>query len=249
MMKYILSFLLFAGGVSQAQILTKNSQVKDKPDGSTILSLNEQQEVYSFDPEDGWFKIRKIAWVPRSSIDEEGTIQPGTELSNWEGQPVGKTIEEVKAIENRPGKERQTRDRVEVVVEGYLYKFNIDRTTIPEEEVFEFLNKDKRNQRFDIMKPLMDTFGFEEENAGDLKVMVLLEKNRTLAPDKVFRMMLIFRGESMLVAALTRDHDFPVDEAKGGTEKQMNVLYTWFVKPNPRMKAPIEEIMWTYLPL
>ena len=56
----LLSFLaLFTGYSMDAQILEEKAQFSEKARGTAIFELNSGEHIYTYEPEDGWYKARK----------------------------------------------------------------------------------------------------------------------------------------------------------------------------------------------
>ena len=63
-MRYIITALFsLCVWIGNAQLLEDDTRVLDKVQGEALFSLNAEQAIYTYDPVDGWFKIRKEIYV------------------------------------------------------------------------------------------------------------------------------------------------------------------------------------------
>ncbi|MDZ7848720.1 MAG: hypothetical protein U5L96_19410 [Owenweeksia sp.] len=57
------------------------------------------------------------------------------------------------------------------------------------------------------LEELYDTYEFEQREFDEFTVSVYREENKSLAREKDFRIIIIFRGETTPYAVITNDHD------------------------------------------
>lgn len=246
---YFLFAMLF-GILAQAQNLKKDASIKDTIDGKTIMKLKAGESLYTFSPDISWYKMRKAVWVEKANFSEsDSMLAAGTKLYNQYKEEIGELTTEVKALETGPPINRSLRKHILVIVEGYVSKYDIDRNSIPEEVLEKLLNKGKTNNRIGVLQEALDSLGFFQETLGEMTAYILLEKNRTLGPDDVFRIIIVVRGGSSVPLILTRDQPLNLNHIRESDEKHSGVRYYWFIKPMAGIKTEAEDVMYKYLPL
>ena len=252
MIRYTLTALLISLSLTGFGQLTEdeNTQVLDKERGEPIIELNAGVEVYSYEPKDGWYRVRREVFVDEELMNEDGIIPKDTELKNEDGELIGRTLADVEVVEGERVKKSRGKRPYQAIVEGYLFKTKFEDGTAPEDWVSKILENKNRTQQLEEFRELYQTYEFEERKFDEFTVRVMRENHKSIAEEKDFRLMIVFRGETTPYAVIANDHDnvsAPKVKLRGG-EDPFTILY--FYKPPARQQELIEDtILYTYLAL
>ena len=248
-MKFLLSALLSLCFIAaKAQIIEDPTQVLQKIQGDPVFSLNAGEKVYSYEPESDWFKIRKEVYIDPSSIVDEKYIASGTSLYNKEQEEIGKTLKDVKIVEGEKEKSFHGKERYHAIIEGYVFKTKFTDNSRPEDRISQLLALRNRTQQVEGFKELYDEYGFEKRDFEDLTAYVYREQNKTIKPEKDFREILLFRGESPY-AVITNDQTVKAEKIKASWEDgDYKIIY--FYKPTAAQEDLVQNtILYTFLAL
>lgn len=237
------------GQMAWSQVLKEDVQVMDKPVGKALFTLNEGQSVYSYKPEDNWYKIDKEVYVNGESIIDSQYIRPNTPLLNKDGDQIGKTLTQIKIVEGKMHTAFRGKKTFHAIIEGYLFKTKFEEGSIPEEKVSELLNMHNRNEQIEGFKKLFEDYNFEEHKYDELVAHVYRPQNNTIREDKGFRLIVIFRGESTPYAIITNGHDVNIPKVK---EEWSDGDYkvTYLYKPTDSQEKLIQDdILYTFMAL
>ncbi|MGB0176484.1 MAG: hypothetical protein ACPF9D_04915 [Owenweeksia sp.] len=250
MKKLAITLFLLMGTLLNAQILEEETKVLDEPSGEPLFKLNSELAVYTFEPENGWYKCRREAWVGLADLPDEKYLYPGTVLKNKEGVKIGEVLKEIKIKDKRKVDGFRGEDRYIVILEGYIFKTKIKNGTSPEERVTELLAIKNRTQQYAGFEELFTLYDFEEREFEDLTAHVMREKHKTAQEEKDFRMIIIFRGETSVYAVITNDHgNVTAPKIKEESDDPpFHVIYLY--KPPASQKDLVENtILYTFLGL
>lgn len=249
-MKTLFSLLLIVSSLFvSAQLIEDKVKVLDAERGNPLFELESEVPVYSYQPEGGWYKVRKEAYVKPGQLADEKYLAPETELRNKDGELIGKTLEEVKVVEARQEKSFRGDADYRVILEGYLFKTAFADGSSPEEQVSQLLEIKNRTEQQEGFRGLFDLYEFEEREFEDLTVYAMREQGKTLAEEKDFRLIMIFRGQTPY-AVISNDHDnISAPKVKQEwSQEPFRILY--FYKPTSSQAALIQDqILYTYLAL
>lgn len=233
---------------TNAQLIEDDAKVLDKEQGTPIFVLNAGEDVFTYEPENGWYKLRKLVVVNLNQVEGK-LLNPGVTLRNRKGDSIGYTLSEIKVKELEKIEKFRGEDQYMVILEGYLFKTKFKDNSIPEEAITELLKiKNRTQQREEIME-LLKMYKVEERKFDDLVTYTIREENKTIKSEKDFRLILIYRGETMLYGVLTNAHTVDVPKIKAEWEDgDFKVVYLY--KPSAAQKELIEnKILYTYLAL
>lgn len=243
----LISLLLCS--ILNAQIIEDETAVLDKPNGEPLFKLNAGLGVYSYDPEEGWFKIRREAWVMPSDLPDEKYLYPGTVLKDEDGKKIGEVLKEVKIRDKRKLEGYRGDNRVIVVLEGYVFKTKIKDGSLPEERINELLAEKSRPVQTAGFQELFELYDFEEKDFDEFTAYAMREEHKTAATEQDFRVIIIFRGETSVFAVITNDHQITAPKIKDEyDDPPFHILYLY--KPSSAQKDLIENtILYTFLSL
>jgi len=251
MIRYTITALIALMAFSLKAQLTEedNTHVLDKERGAPIFELKAGVEVYSFEPEEGWYRIRREVFVDAGVVDKDGIIAKDTELLNADDEVIGRTITEVKVVEGKQINKARGKRAYQAIIEGYLFKTKLADGTAPEDWVSRILENKNRTQQVEEFNELYETYEFEERKFDEFTVRVMRENHKNIAKEKDFRLIIVFRGETPY-GIITNDHN-NVSASKvklRGEEDSFTILY--FYKPPAAQQELIENtILYTYLAL
>lgn len=249
-MKKLILLVLVALSVSaKSQIIEEKAKVLSKPSGEALFSLEADEKVYSFAPEDGWYKIRKEVFVDPNSVADDKYITAGTDFYNKENVKIGSALAEIKIKEGQRVEAFRGTDRFKAIVEGYLFKTKFKDGSVPEDRISEILAMRNRNEQVESFKELFDLYDFEERKFEELTVHVYKEENKTLSEDKDFRLIMVFRGETSPYAVMTNNHEVTALKIKHSWEEyDFKVIY--FYKPTSSQEELVQDkILYTFMGL
>ena len=249
-MKKLFAVTLFALAMAaNGQIIEDESKVMSKPSGEALFALNADQKVYSYQPEDGWYKVRKEVYVNPNEVVDDKYLSAGVKLFNKDNEEIGAVLAELKIKEGKRIEAYRGNDRYIAIIEGYLFKTKFKDGSVPEDRISELLAMKNRNEQVSGFEELFSEYNFEERKFEDLTVQVMREENKTLNEDKDFRVMIIFRGESSVYAVVTNDHEVTAPKIKQSWEEyDFKVIY--FYKPTSSQEELVQDkILYTFLGL
>jgi len=249
MKKLIVLALLGLGFSAKSQIVEETTKVLSKPSGEALFSLEADEKVFSFAPEDGWYKIRKEVYVDPKNVVDDKYITTGTDFYNKDNVKIGSALAEIKIKEGQKVEAFRGNDRFRAIVEGYLFKTKFKDASVPEERISEILAMRNRNEQVESFKELFALYNFEERQFEDLTAYVYREENKTLSKDKDFRLIMIFRGEGSPYAVMTNDHEVTAPKIKQSWEEyDFKVIY--FYKPtSAQVELVQDKILYTFMGL
>lgn len=249
MKKLIVLALLGLCFSAKSQIIEETVKVLSKPSGEALFSLEAEEKVFSFAPEDGWYKIRKEVYVDPKNVVDDKYITTGTDFYTKENVKIGSALAEIKIKEGEKVEAFRGNDRFKAIIEGYLFKTKFKDGSVPEERITEILAMRNRNEQVEGFNELFEMYNFEERKFEDLTVHVYREENKTLNEDKDFRVIMIFRGETSPYAVMTNDHEVSAPKIKQSWEEyDFKVIY--FYKPTSAQEELVQDkILYTFMGL
>lgn len=240
-------FLLLISLSLAAQKLEQAANFTAKPRGTEIAQFDAGEKVYSFEPDGaGWYKVRKEVYLPISAVSDK-SVAAGTEFRNEAERVIGRAKEEIKLKELDTVAGFRSEDRIRGIVEGYLFKTKIVEGSIPEERISAILEIKNRTEQQAMFQEIWDEYDAESRQFQDLKAFVIRETNRTGAPEKDFRLITLFRGDSPY-AVISNGHNVSAPKIKDEWEDgDFKIIYLY--KPSNSQRELVNEIMYTYLAL
>lgn len=232
-----------------AQMLDEKTVILNEPNGSEkLFELAQGQAFYNYPEEDGWYKMRKLAYTDYGVLPG-AKIPGGTVLYNEEGQKIGKTLREITTVETDTLSAFRKNDRQVAVLEGYVFKTKIEKGSLPEKLLQKALFEKSYRDQKEMLQTLVKDFGFAEteEFGSSLNARVLYEKNTSVKEDKNFRLILVYRG-STLYGIITHRHRVDAPKIKHQVEDAPYYMI-YFFKPSDSQLEEMENIMYSYMPL
>ncbi len=238
---------LFLSVSMQAQLTEERTEILDKQRGTAAFVLRAGEHLYSFQPENGWYKVRKKV-VVRLQDMEGKLMNPGVTLRNKEGDSIGHTLTEIKAREVKELKKYRGDNLYEAILEGYVFKTKLEDGSVPEEAIEEMLATRNRNEQQQKFKALRALYDFEERKFDDLVAYVYREENRHLDEELDFRLIVVYRGGTTPYALVTNGHTIKVPKSKFYWEESPFAI-TYFYKPTSAQQEQLQDILYTFMAL
>jgi len=140
------------------------ANVRDKPQGDVIISLDDGVTVDCIDIQNKWYKLSFVVRMEKKSFLKKLRIKKDTILHNNKGKNIGKTIQDIKV----PHGYFETREYCYIPITAYTYIDNIKREPAIKDEVSqseEPIKKPTRARRstFDNFKEITV---FQSPNTG-----------------------------------------------------------------------------------
>lgn len=205
-MRLILISLLFLSiTICQAQLMEEKTQIMDARKGNPSFELEANVQVYAYPTDGVWNKISREAWINKEDLIGEEFLAEDTELQNKEGEVIGKIIAELKVDDKNLVEGFRGKDRYQIIITGFVYASKFKDNTMPEKRVTEILaikNKSKQKVAFE---ELFDQLKFEEKEYDGFTAFGLREENKSIDEEKDYRMIIIFRGGSMVIGVFTNN--------------------------------------------
>jgi hypothetical protein len=248
-MRFLLSLLLITTTVAlQAQVLDGKTKVLNEPQGDPLFELNAGEKLYSYTDDEGWYKVRKEVWLEPNDLIEEEYVSEGTELKTKEGEKIGICLKELKVAEKRLIKGFRGKDRYVVILEGHVFRTKIAEGSIPELKISALLQEKNRSKQKAGFEALYEQYDFEKKEYGQFNVAVMREENKTAKEEKDFRVIIIFRGSTVL-GVICNDHEVTARKVKSIYEDG-SFKGIYLTKPTDKQRALIEdEILYDFLAL
>lgn len=249
MKKYLVGIALLVGSMLYGQITEEEkTKVLDRVQGNPLFVLQEGEKLFSYEPVEGWYKVRKMVRLKLSDVEGK-LVNPGTVLRKTNGDSIGYTMVELRAKELKKVDEFRGKGWYEAILEGYLFKTKIKENSIQEKELTKVLAIRNRTEQPDAFRALAQDNNMEERKFGDLTAYVSREENKTLGEDKDFRLIMIFRNSTMPFAVITNNHS--VELAKMKTEWEDGDFKVQYIsKPSKDQQEIVQNtILYTFLAL
>lgn len=248
---YIPLLLALALGLqnSTAQELKTKASFSLTARGTEIFELEAGQKFYSFPVDaDGWYKIKKIVYFPASALSDEHLVA-GSKLLDEDEKVIGKTLEDVRVYEIDTIEQFRGEDRLRGVIRGYIFRTKLKAESVPEEVIGEILVEKNRNLQQARFAELWHLHNAEKRKfGGGLIAYAIRAKNESTRPEQDFRVIVVFRGETMPYAVITNNQDVKLPKVKEEWEEGSLKVQSLF-KTSPAQKEEIEKIMYSFLAL
>lgn len=247
-MKIRSTFLFFLASFSflSAQVLEEKAQFSDTKRGTAVFELNAGEHIYTFEPDDGWYKARKKVYLKPADVSEN-RLSAGAIFYNQEGKKIGKSIEALKLYEVDTIEGFRSEPQIVAVVQGYIFETKLEDGSVPEEKLGQILALKNRTEQQSELEALWQDNQAETREFGELTATVIYENNKVTSEEKDFRLIMVFRGSSPY-ALITNDHSVEIEKVKELWEDGSFKIY-YFYKASASQKQSIEDMIYTFLAL
>lgn len=140
------------------------ANLRDKPNGRLICSINDNQYVYAYDPKNNWFKITVNVKIKKSDMPDKNEIPSGV---MFYGNDLKAIIGSTKAIITDefiigPSKD----DFFDIAITCYTYKNNLKPGSLLERELERIISTDSYHE----LKGFYEKFDFRENEVDEYTV-------------------------------------------------------------------------------
>jgi len=241
MKKTLVLLALLATQLLQAQLTEEKTAFAESPRGEKAFELERGQSFYSFEGDGGWYKARKEVYFNAADFADK-EILAGRKLRNKEGEVIGKSILPLKLYEIDTIEAFRGEDSYRGIIQGYIFKTNIEERSIPEEEISQIFELKSRNEQQERFEALWDLTNAEERSYDDLTAYIIREDNRTVSQQKDFRLIMIFRGSTSPYAVISNGHSISAPKIKDNWEDG-DFKITYFYKATEKQRAVMDDIL------
>lgn len=216
--------------------------------GGNSFTLADSIAVYTYPPRSSKFKIGVNVLVSEDDFNpEDSSIAADVVFYNEDLDEIGQSKTALDISQYKKPEPYRLRKYFWIHLDGKVPVTKIRRKTIPDEELYEEINASKRGVRGPALEAFLERFDFVVDESTELPTYVILAHNKSLDAEPGFRMIIILRGSSPL-CIITNGVDFPVKNYKL-QEEDLGYTFTYFSKPNDRLREQILDIAYTYTPL
>jgi hypothetical protein len=245
--KYFGLLLIVVSYSATAQILEEDAAFADKARGKELFTLKRGQAIYTYQPDDGWYKARKLVFIKAEDISEK-RLRAGADLYDLDEQKIGQAQEALRLFELDTVEVFRGDSRYKAVIEGWVFKTKLEERSIPEQELGRILALKNRTEQGLYFEELWEATGAERREFSEFVAYAIKEVNKTSQEEQDFRLVMIFRGETTPYAVISNAHEITVPKVKDRWEDgDFTVQYLF--KPSSSQKETIEEILFTFLAL
>ncbi len=243
---FILSFCFLICFNANAQFLEEQTEFSKTARGEAIFVLGQGQQIYTYEPEDSWYKARKAVYLKMEDLGDK-RVSAGTVFYNKDEEVIGRALQDLKLYDIDTIEGFRKDDRIKAVIQGYVFKTKIVDGSIPEEALTEIFAIKNRNEQQRLIKSMHEAYGGTMSELDEMEIRVIYEDNKVSSEEKDFRLIMVFRGTSPY-AIITNDHTVDLPKIKELWEQDEFRVY-YFYKASASQKARIEELIYNFLAL
>lgn len=249
-MKSITSLLAFFIALSvSAQLLRNETSFYNKIKGDTLFTLNDSAQVSLGNISDGWYEAQKVVLVEKSFWnDSDSSVSAGATIYDDDKHPIGKVKANFKTEASLIKTGRKYKKHLVVLLKGWVYNRNVHYKSIPEKGLEKIVNMKSRGGQSEIYREFFKTYNFKKSAAGDFSMYVYLDENATIEEEKPYRVIAIFRGETMLYCIVTNDKPFNIEKLKLKKEDGSGTYY-FTSKPTDKIFEQLSDAVYSFIPL
>lgn len=241
MKKLVLIAALLGFYSLKSQVTEEKATFSESARGEKAFELKAGENFYTYEGEGGWYKARKEVYFTKADFSDK-ELSAGVKLLNKEGEAIGKSLVPLKLYEVDTIEAFRGEDSYRGIIQGYIFKTNIEERSIPEEEISEIFTLKNRNEQQERFQALWALHQAEEKSYGDLKAFVIRENNKSAAEEKDFRLIMVFRGSTSPYAVITNGHKVSAPKVKDEWEDgEFKIIY--FYKATDKQREVMEDIL------
>ncbi len=148
------------------------ANVRDKPNGKALFSLNDSVKVICNSFENGWYHIGVYVYFPAKSLQQQ-TLAKGTVLLDKNGNEIGHLLSSMELNYHEPDPSGETWG---TYLTAYTYKGNIRPDSFQEYQIEQLLNSPEYLKISDFNAFLAEHEGQQDEDWEDgIKTFTTLE--------------------------------------------------------------------------
>jgi hypothetical protein len=245
---FLYTFLLL-GLFGSSQLLKKDTKIYDKIDGDVLFELKDSTKIGLSNIADSWYNSTAVVLVERASWNEsDSVVSAGAIIYDADKNEIGKMTQSLKASASRIEDVRKYRKLVWVQLEGYIYNRNIHYSSIPEKGLEKIVNSKSRAGQQELLEEFFETYEFKKVKEGAFTYYVYLDHNATIEDEKPYRVIALFKSESLLYGVVTNDRPFNLVKLKVKKEVGSGTYY-FTSKPTDKQFEEISTAVYSYIPL
>jgi len=232
-----------------AQILRHETAFYDKINGDTIFTLADSTKIYLDNIKDSWYPAKVVVLVDKENWNaEDSTVNAGATIYDADKNEIGKTMVDLKPTGSRLEDKRKYRKHVWVSLSGYVYNRNVHYKSIPEKGLEKILNAKSRGGLHEKLVDYFEEYGFEKTETDNYTYWVYIDENATVATEKPYRVIVVFRSETSLYCVVTNEKPFEMEKQKAYKENGAGNFY-FVSKPTEKTFEEITDQVYFYIPL
>lgn len=245
---FILLSLMMSYGLF-AQLTKSNAKFLNQPEGDEIIVLNDSTSISLGRVENGFYSASKIGLVHQDYFNkEDSTIFAGAILYNADKKEIGEILIETKVVETRPSDILRWKKYVWVRFEGAVSNKRIYYKSLPEKKLESLLQEKASGNLYNRLQPFFKTYEFDKDEEEGFSVYTYWDHDITTEKEKPYRLIVIFRGESVLYCVITGGAKFDLPKMKDQRENGAGTYY-FSQKPTERIFETITDMVYSRIPL
>lgn len=245
---FFCTFLLL-GLFASSQLLKKDTKVYDKIDGDVLFELKDSTKISLGNINDSWYNTSSVVLVDRTAWNESDSIvNAGAVIYDANKNEIGKMTQSLKASASRIEDVRKYRKLVWVQLEGYVYNRNVHYSSIPEKGLEKIVNIKSRAGQKDLFDEYFETYGFKKAKDGEFTYFVYLDDHASIESEKPYRVIAIFKSETLLYGIVTNERPFNMVKLKIKKEVGSGDYY-FTSKPTDKQFEAISTEVYSFIPL
>ena len=245
---FLYTFLLFSL-FGSAQLLKKDTKVYDKIDGNVLFELKDSTKIGLANIQDSWYNSSSVVLVERTSWSEsDSVVTADAIIYDADKNEIGKMTQSLKATASRIEDTRKYRKLVWVKLEGYVYNRNVHYSSIPEKGLEKIVNTKSRAGQQEVLEEFFETYEFKKVKGGSFTYYVYLDENAAVEEEKPYRVIALFKSESLLYGVVTNDRPFNLVKLKIKKEEGSGTYY-FTSKPTDKQFEEISSEVYSFIPL
>lgn len=246
--KILYSFLLLSF-LGSAQLVKNQTKVYDAIDGEALFELKDSTKISLANIKDSWYPSMSVVLVERAMWNEsDSMVNAGAIIYDGEKNEIGKMTQEIKATSSRIEDTRKYRKLVWVQLEGFVKNRNVHYSSIPEKELEKIVNSKSRGGQQERFESFFETYGFKKVNEGAFIYYVYFDENASIGEEKPYRVVAIFKSETLIYGVAMKDHPFDLEKLKLKKESGSGTYY-FTSKPTDKQFEEISTTVYGFIPL
>ncbi len=232
-----------------AQMLRNETTFYNKIKGDSIFTLADSSKVYLDHVKNSWYPAKAVVLVDKINWNaEDSMVNAGATIYDADKNEIGKTMVDLKATGSRLEDKRKYRKHVWVSLSGFIYNRNVHYKSIPEKGIEKIINAKSRGGLHEKLVAYFEDYGFKKVETSNYTYWVYIDGNASVAVEKPYRVIVVFRGETSLYCVVTNQRPFEMEKLKAYKENGAGNFY-FVSKPTDKTFEEITDQVYFYIPL
>jgi hypothetical protein len=143
----ILLLFLLLSSISYAELIDGPANIREKPEGELLFSLNNDIRVHVESYRENWYRISLQVWIKKADVINEKQIKKDSVLYDSTGVEIGKTLNNVTPNQERKLLYNNFLQRYTCELSGYTFKNNVQSISRAKAQIIvEKFHENPRNQ-------------------------------------------------------------------------------------------------------